>query len=313
MSLSVVIPVYRAELTLRDLYHQIAALPASKTGTLEVIFVEDCGGDKSWEIIEELAANDSRIRGIKLSKNYGQHNALLCGIRAARHDVIVTLDDDLQNPVHEIQKLLATLADGYDVVYGVPLRTEHGFVRGLATQLTKWSLQVVLGTTNVRNVSAFRAFHTRLRDSFSDYRSPAVSIDVLLAWGTSNFGSIKVEHAPRVAGESGYTVYKLVTHAFNLLTGFSTLPLRIASMLGFIFTFFGFTILAWVLGRYFLSDGDAVPGFPFLASIIAIFSGVQLFALGIIGEYLARMHFRTMAQPPYLIRMQVESQAKNSE
>jgi len=295
------------------LYRQLVALLAPEVGSLEIIFVEDCGGDNSWNIIEELVLADTRVRGIKFNKNYGQHNALLCGIRAARHEVIVTLDDDLQNPVHEIPKLLASLAIGHDVVYGTPSQEKHGIIRNVASRLTKRALQGTLGFENAQNVSSFRAFRTRLREAFSDYRSPAVSIDVLLTWGTSNFSSVKVEHAPRQVGKSGYSVYKLITHTFNLLTGFSTLPLRIASALGFVFTFFGFIVLAWVLGRYFLYNEDQVPGFPFLASIIAIFSGVQLFALGIIGEYLARMHFRTMEQPPYLIGTQLEAPVESSE
>lgn len=310
VSVSVVIPVYRAELALRELHRQLAALMDQETDQMEIILVEDCGGDRSWEIIEELAAEDSRVRGIKLNRNYGQHNALLCGIRAARHDVIVTMDDDLQHPVHEIPTLLATLAEGYDVVYAPPRKEEHGLFRDLASQFTKQALQSAMGVKNARNVSAFRAFHTRLRDAFSNYRSPAVSIDVLLTWGTSNFGSVKVDHAPRLSGKSGYTFFKLVMHAFNLITGFSTLPLRIASLFGIVFTLFGFFVLAWVLGRYFFGDGVAAPGFPFLASIIAIFSGAQLTALGIFGEYLARIHVRTMEQPPYLIRSQSESQEK---
>lgn len=301
-SISVVIPVFRSEPMLRELYKQLIAELARLTDQFEIILVEDCGGDGSWEIIEELAANDPRVRGFKLYRNYGQHNALLCGIRAARYEITVTMDDDLQHPVGEIQKLLAKLAEGYDVVYGAPKQAQHGILRDLASQMTKRALQGAMGIENARNVSAFRAFYSALRPAFAEYRSPTVSIDVLLTWATAEFGSVKVEHGPRMAGESGYTVYTLINHAFNLMTGFSALPLRIASILGFVFTIFGFGVLAWVLGRYFFGGGDAAPGFPFLASIIAIFSGAQLFALGIFGEYLARMHFRTMEQPPYLVK-----------
>ena len=127
-----------------------------------------------------------------------------------------------------------------------------------------------------------------------------VSIDVLLTWGTTRFAAIEVRQETRFAGESGYTLQKLIHHAFNMMTGFSTIPLQIASVLGFIFGLFGFLVLVYVLLRY-LIEGSSVPGFPFLAAIIAIFSGVQLFSLGIIGEYLARIHFRTMERPPYVV------------
>lgn len=236
-----------------------------------------------------------------MSRNYGQHNALLAGIRAVQYDITVTLDDDLQNPPEEIGKLIAALDDTIDVVYGTPANEQHGFLRDQASRITKLALQSAMGADTARHVSPFRAFRTRIRDAFATYRGPYVSIDVLLAWGTSGFTHVRVRHEPRAIGASGYTVRKLVTHAFNMMTGFSTLPLQMASVIGFLFTFFGVMILAYVLIS-FLAVGSAVPGFAFLASIIAIFSGAQLFALGIIGEYLARMHFRSMDRPTYLIR-----------
>jgi undecaprenyl-phosphate 4-deoxy-4-formamido-L-arabinose transferase len=196
--------------------------------------------------------------------------------------------------------LLEELARGSDVVYGTPETLQHGILRNLASSLTKLALQRVMGAETARKVSAFRAFRTRLRNGFSTYNSPYVSIDVLLTWSTSSFSSVPVDHKARSAGTSNYTVGKLIRHAFNMLTGFTTFPLQLASMMGFVFLAFGMGILVWVLGRYLIL-GSEVPGFPFIASIISIFSGVQLFALGIFGEYLARIHFRTMDKPPYVV------------
>ena len=150
-------------------------------------------------------------------------------------------------------------------------------------------------------MSAFRVFRTQLRQAFHDYESPFVSIDVLLTWATNRFGAVPVRHDPRKLGTSNYTIRKLLIHALNMMTGFSIVPLQIASVTGFVFTLFGFAVLIQVIGRY-LIEGGAVPGFPFLASVIAIFSGAQLFALGIIGEYLARVHSRSMGRPTYAIR-----------
>src|SRR4029077_11595707 len=208
---------------------------------------------------------------------------------------------DLQHPPEEIHKLLEKLAQGFDVVYGTPKREEHGFLRDLASLATKMALQNVMGATIARQVSAFRAFRAEVAGAFSHYEGAFVSIDVLLTWGTIRFAAVPVIHEPRKSGTSGYTFRKLVTHALNMTTGFSTKPLQIASFIGFGFTLFGFGVLCYVLIRYFL-QGAPVPGFPFLASIIALFSGAQLFALGIIGEYLARMHFRSMQKPPYVVR-----------
>jgi undecaprenyl-phosphate 4-deoxy-4-formamido-L-arabinose transferase len=298
--LSVVIPVYKAEEYLGDLYSRLKAVLVNLTDDFEVILVEDYGGDRSWDIIKELSRMDQRVKGIQLSRNFGQHNALLCGIRAAQGELIVTMDDDLQHPPEEIPKLLNKLAEGYGVVYGTPMREQHGFWRDIASQVTKLALQSAMGAKIARNVSAFRAFHTRLRDAFANYQSPFVSIDVLLTWATANFAAIPVYHESRKTGESHYTFRKLVAHALNMMTGFSVLPLQFASLLGFTFTLFGIGVFVYVIGRYLIL-GYSVPGFPFLASVIAIFSGAQLFALGIIGEYLARVHFRTMEKPPYAI------------
>jgi glycosyltransferase involved in cell wall biosynthesis len=300
LTVSVVIPVYRAEQTLVDLHRQLSDAMSKLTPVFEIIFVEDGGGDGSWPIIESLTRADHRVHGIRMSRNYGQHNAILCGIRAAKYSIILTMDDDLQHPVSEITPMLAALTPEFDVVYGAPQEEQHGILRDLASRLTKIALAGAMGAETARNVSAFRVFRTRLREGFKEYRNPSVSIDVLLTWTTSRFTAIKVRHAQRAKGVSGYTPGKLIRHAVNLMTGFSTLPLQIASVVGFAFVLFGASILAYVLAN-FLIRGGSVPGFTFLASMISIFSGAQLFALGIFGEYLARMHFRSMDRPPYLI------------
>lgn len=305
-AVSVVIPVYNAEGSLNELYNQLVPAMEAATVQFEIIMVEDRGTDNSWDIISKLAKRDDRVRGIRLSRNYGQHNALLCGIRAAQYSTIVTMDDDLQHPVSEIPILLAKLAEGHDVVYGTPQKEQHGFLRDMASRITKLAMKSTMGVDVAGNVSAFRAFKSRLREGFSEYRSPFVSIDVLLSWSTSRFAAVSVSHEPRQQGTSNYTFRKLVRHAFNLMTGFSTLPLKIASFAGFVFTLFGIGLLFYVVSTY-LFFGGSVPGFTFLASIIAIFSGVQLFTLGIFGEYLARIHFRTMDRPPYLVNFDSSS------
>jgi hypothetical protein len=169
-----------------------------------------------------------------------------------------------------------------------------------------------MGVKAARNVSAYRALRTRLRDAFERYQSPFVSLDVLLTWGTTRFTAVTVPHHPRAAGTSNYTLRALVMHALTLMTGFSVWPLQVASVVGFGFTIFGVLVFAYVVTR-FLIDGRSVPGFPFLASIIAIFSGAQMFALGILGEYLARMHFRMMERPTYVIWENTSNPSENKE
>ena len=299
--ISVVIPVYRSETILPELLRRLSEVLPTLAISYEAVLINDSSPDNSWEVICRLAEQYRWIHAINLMRNYGQHNALLCGIRATRYAVVVTMDDDLQHPPEEIPKLLAVLDQGYDVVYGRPAQEQHGLMRDLASLTTKLALQSLMGAQIARQVSAFRAFRAEVANAFSHYEGAFVSIDVLLTWGTNRFAAVPVRHEPRSQGASGYTFRKLVTHALNMTTGFSTKPLQIASFIGFGFTLFGFGVLCYVLIRYFL-QGTPVPGFPFLASIIALFSGAQLFALGIIGEYLARMHFRSMQKPPYVVR-----------
>lgn len=168
-----------------------------------------------------------------------------------------------------------------------------------------------MGVDTARHVSSFRVFRTHLHKAFTNYSGPYVSIDVLLTWGTKRFSAIPVRNPPRTIGVSNYTLDKLVAHAMNIMTGFSTMTLQIASVTGFLFSFFGLGILLYVTGRY-LVQGSPVAGFSFLASVIAIFSGAQLFALGIIGEYLARMYFRSMDRPSYTAHSTTEEEPKGA-
>ncbi len=264
--ISVVVPAYNSETSLPELAARLQAVLKTQAGPYELILVNDGSRDRTWPVIQALAARHGFVRGVNLMRNYGQHNALLCGIRLARY----------------------------------PDKEQHGFWRNLSSQVTKLVLQSAMGAETARRVSAFRAFRTAVREGFADAPGPFIAIDVLLTWGTNRFAWIPVREDRRKFGRSTYTVRKLIVHAMNLMTGFSTLPLQVVSLLGFGCTVFGVLVLTYVLGRYLIHGGQ-VPGFSFLASTIAIFSGAQLFALGIFGEYLGRVHARTMERPAYAI------------
>ncbi len=299
-SISVVTPVYNGEASVGELCRRLANVLPRISAQHEVILVNDGSRDRSWETISELCSRSPVVRGLNLMRNYGQHNALLCGIRAAKYEFTVTLDDDLQHPPEEIPRLLARLEEGFDVVYGAPKAEQNGLMRALASRITRLALSAAVGSDVAKNVSAFRVFPTQLREAFAAYQSPFVSIDVLLTWATTRFGATTVAFQPRHSGSSNYSFTKLVRHALDMMTGFSSAPLQLASLIGFTCTLFGLAVFIYVFIRYCLEG--SVPGFPFLASIIAIFSGAQLFALGVIGEYLARMHFRSMKRPAYVVR-----------
>ncbi len=299
MNISVVVPVYNGQDTIAELTERLGQVLSGFAEAYEVILVCDGSPDDSWQVIEKLVERYSWVVGIRLMRNYGQHNALLCGVRAVRYELTVTLDDDLQNPPEEIPVLLKKLNEGYDVVFGVPKKMSQSWWRNLTSVAAKRVVGLVMGQRSITNITSYRIFRTHLRDAFQSYQGPELLLDYLLTWGTDRFGTVPVEEMPRMVGRSNYTLGKLIRLTLTLLTGYTTVPLRFASILGFFFTVVGMLLLLYVLVIYFVIGSE--PGFPFLASAISIFSGVQLFALGIMGEYLARVFDRTQGRPTYQV------------
>ena len=299
--ISVVVPAYRSPGTLEQLCDEVEAHVAPLVDTIEIIFVDDGSGDGTWPEIQRLSAERPYVQGISLLRNYGQHNALLAGLRAATLPLILTIDDDLQNPPRVVGQLLDKLTDEIDLVYGRPTQEPQGALRNVASRLTKRLMSSALGPDVYPRSSAFRLFRRELVGAADSVRDPNISIDVLLSWATNRVTDVTVEFDQRSAGDSGYTLRRLVRHAINMITGYSTRPLRWMSAFGLLCATLGFGMLVWVLARFLLGDVD-VAGFTFLAAAITLFSGVQLLSLGILGEYIGRMHFRSMGKPPYAIR-----------
>ena len=296
-----IVPIYRGEALIGPLIERLRKFLPTISQKYEVILVNDGSPDNSWIVIDQLAQKHKWIRGVRLMRNYGQHNATLCGMRLARYEVTVTMDQDLQHPPEEIPILLTELEKGFDVVYGSPKKLPQGLIRNLLTASTKRILSNVMGIHSVKNISSFRAFRTTLRSAFENFQSPSMIVDVLLSWGTSRFASVEVNIAGTTS--SNYNYIGLVKMALLVLTSYSTRPLRLASWIGFVMTLFGLSVFVYVVAIYF-SQGS-LPGFPFLASIIALFSGAQLFTLGIFGEYLARIFDRSMDRPAYIVQQMV--------
>ncbi len=298
---SVVIPVYNAEGTIEELTTRLHTVLPRLFTDYEIILINDGSHDYSWKSIQSLCQYPG-VRGFNLMRNFGQHNALLCGIRNAKFETTITMDDDLQHPPEQLPLLVEEFKKGYDVVYAVPKKLPHAWWRNLGSKLTKFTLSKFMRIP-IQEIGAFRIFRTDLRNAFANYQSPDVYIDPLLSWGTTNFGHVFVDEDQRKVGTSNYTFRKLVHAGLLILTGYSTIPLRLASTLGFIFMLVGILILFYVL--FIKIVFDSVSGFPFLASIIALFSGVQLFTLGIIGEYLARMYDRSTDRPPFIVKDEI--------
>lgn len=300
LTISVVIPCYFSGANLPEVVAGLHTELPRLCADYEIILVNDGSTDDTWHHIERACDEDSRVLGVNLMRNFGQHNALLAGINRAKHEIIVTMDDDLQHPPAEIAHLLAALPNN-DVVYGVPQREQHGWWRDISSVLAKFMLERLLDVSFASDTSAFRVFRREIVQAFSTYVGPFVDIDALLIWGTRRIAAVHVEHEQRKHGTSNYSFAKLMRHAINMATAYSALPLRLASMIGFVFTLLGIASFGYVV-RQFVVYGVVAEGFTFLASIISVFAGAQLFSIGILGEYLARVHFRTMGYPSVVVR-----------
>ena len=306
MHVSIVIPCYRSEQTLDPLVDAIftaLAEPdaASVVSEFEVVLVVDGSADGTADIANALAAKRPEVRAIELRRNYGQHNALLAGIARAKHEVVVTMDDDLQHLPDQIPALLAPLARGdADLVYGVPLQEEHGFWRSTASRTVKRGLAMA-GVPKAEDVSAFRAFWTAQREGFTHIEDPYVSLDVMLSWTTTSISRVVVQMDQRPIGTSSYSVRALVRHSINMITGYSNVPLRVVAWLGGVCALIGAVLGAVVIWKFAAGD-TTVAGFTTIAAMVAVFSGAQMLSLGIIGEYLGRLHTRSTGKPTFLVK-----------
>jgi undecaprenyl-phosphate 4-deoxy-4-formamido-L-arabinose transferase len=302
-AVSVVVPCYASAEMLPALFARIRDVLEKDGSGFELILVEDRGPDRdaTWDVIQRLAHEDARVRGFRVLKNGGQHNALLLGIRQAKHDIIVTLDDDMQNPPEEMPRLLRELEDKkLDLVYGTPRKKQHGLVQNLGSAAVRSALWLATKSPQARFASPYRAFRTRVRNAFSSYNSPFVSIDALISWGATNVASIPVDHADRAAGQSNQSLRTLLRHAVTMIVAFSNLPLALTTIAGAVSLLFGAGLLAYaVIGR--LTGVISVPGFAFTLAAISIFSGAQMATLGILGEYIGRIYARSQDRPPYVV------------
>jgi len=299
--ISIVVPVYNSESTLNNLVETVKVEMSLLEVDWEVILVDDGSIDSSWRRICALAEADTRVIGIRFAQNYGQHPALLAGIRLAKYAITVTIDDDLQHRPSSIRNLIAKIDTNVSLVYGVSIDEEHNAARNVSSRVSKWFLSRAVGMKQAANASAFRAFNTNLRESWNGVTDTRISIDVLLSWSTKDYQIVNVPMDKRAVGKSNYTFNKLLKHLFNMVLGFSTRPLTIITIAGCVLGLVGFLVLCWVLFMHFFGS-SSVAGFTFLASLISLMGGMQLVCMGIIGQYLGRIYDRSMGKPIYQIK-----------
>lgn len=297
--LSVVIPVYKSAATLRELYQRVSATLDAESIPFELIFVEDCAGDDSWSVIEKIAAIDSRVRGFQLSRNFGQHAATLCGFTQSRGDWVATMDDDLEQVPEYLPRLVRKAVEGYDLVYGVYAERSHKAWRNVSSSIARWLFNKAIPSLNYTYTS-YRVIRGDIARALTQFDSPFPFVDGYLSWLTGSCAAVEVPHGTRLQGVSNYTLRKLITHTVNIFVTFSDLPLRMATWLGLGAFMLGAIWTITILVRYFLG-GVTVSGFTSLMVGTLMFGGVQLLMLGVFGEYLGRMNFKSSKKPLFLI------------
>ncbi|HEY1601712.1 MAG TPA: glycosyltransferase family 2 protein [Pirellulales bacterium] len=298
IELSVVIPVYNSATILPRLVTRLRTVLDATGKSYEVVFVEDGSPDGSWRVLAALQKqNPEHIVAVQLMRNYGQHNALMCGFRHARGALIVTMDDDLQHPPEEIPKLLDTIsADDLDLVYGCYDKKKHPPLKNIGSAVVNAFFRRVFRLPVT--VTSFRVFRRELLDAILPYTRPFTFIDGLLAWNTRRVGKVTVEHHPRNEGRSGDSLGKMVTLALNLFTNFSLLPLQVVSLLGCMAAFCGMTTGVYYLYLHF-TGSITTPGYASIIVSVLTLGGLQLLGLGVMGEYLGRLHLNVNGKPQY--------------
>ncbi|AZL67613.1 glycosyltransferase [Pseudomonas oryziphila] len=299
IDISVVIPVYRSKETLVTLWQRLVASLESAGLTFEIIFVEDCGGDGSWGVIRGIADDDKRVRGFQLSRNFGQHAATICGLSHSKGRWVATLDDDLEQAPESLVELYRKAMEGHDLVYGIYPQRSHKAWRNATSSAARWLFNKAIPSLNYEYTS-FRVIRGDLARELQRFDSPFPFVDGYLSWLTNRCASVNVAHSARAHGASNYTLKKLVTHTINIFVTFSDLPLRMASWLGLFAFLMGMGWLSAIFLRYWFG-GISVSGFASIMAAILFFGGVQLLMLGIFGEYLGRMNFKSSRKPLYLV------------
>jgi undecaprenyl-phosphate 4-deoxy-4-formamido-L-arabinose transferase len=300
--LSVLIPVYNSEKTIGGLVEGLIR-NLSSTFRLEIVLVNDNSVDRSEEVCISLFEKyKETVKFYSLSKNVGEHSAVMAGLNKVTGDYTVLMDDDFQNPVSEVVKLVNTALDSEDdVVYSYYEKKKHNLFRNMGSWLNDKVANFMLNKPKDLYLSSFKVFNKFLVDEIIKYQAPFPYIDGLILQITDRIGKVKVEHHEREEGSSGYTLKKLISLWLNMFTNFSILPLRSAVILGFIFAFLGLALGAYtVIEKIF--DPNLPIGFASLFFVISVFAGVQLIALGVLGEYIGRIFLSLNKKPQYTIK-----------
>ncbi len=299
---SFIIPCYRSKNTLPKVIEEINTTMAGMDSyRYEIILVNDSSPDDTINVIRELCAKQKNITGIDLAKNFGQHAALMAGMRQSKGDIVVCLDDDGQTPADEVGKLLDKLDEGYDVVYASYGKKKHSLFRNFGSKVNELMTRVMLGKPKELHVSSYFAVKKFVVEDMLRYEHSYAYVIGLVLRATKNIANVEVNHRSRTEGTSGYTLKKLLGLWFNGFTAFSIKPLRIATVIGVICAGGGFAYgIYTIVKRLLLPDIQA--GFSALMSMLVFMGGMIMLMLGLIGEYIGRIYISMNNSPQYVIR-----------
>lgn len=299
---SFVIPCYRSEKTITHVVNEIRDTMAGLSRyEYEIVLVNDCSPDGTFEVIRDLCANDGRITGIGLAKNFGQHAALMAGFRQVQGDIVVCLDDDGQTPANEVGKLLAKIDEGADVVYARYDHKQHSAFRNFGSHVNELMTRMMLGKPKELYISSYFAARRFIIEEVNRYENSYPYVIGLVLRATKNIVNVDVHHREREVGTSGYTLKKLLGLWFNGFTAFSVQPLRIATVLGGSCAVLGFLYAIYTVIKKFVNPNVPL-GFSSLMSAIMFIGGMMMLMLGLIGEYIGRIYITLNNSPQYVIR-----------
>lgn len=299
MKLSIVIPVYNGAKTIAPLVDDVRA--TLKDYDLEIVLVNDGSRDESEAICEGLARDKSNVKFISLRRNFGEHNAVMCGLNHVTGDYVAVIDDDFQNPPSEIVKLVNEALKGYDVVYSKYHHKQHNWFRNFGSKFNDWMATQLMDKPKDLYLSSFRVMSRDIVQEIIRYRGPFPYIDGLILRATNNISSVYVEHAARSEGRSNYTFGRLLSVHLNMISNFSIKPLRILMALGLVTFTAGFLFAAYLVYMR-VTNQEQFPGWTSLMVAVIILSGVQLMFLGLIGEYLGKQYLDQNNTPAWVVK-----------
>ncbi len=301
-SVSFVIPCYRSEQTITGVVEEITQTMGQLPGyTFEIILVNDCSPDDTFQTIRQLCGQYDNLIGINLAKNFGQHSAIMAGLHYAAGDVCVFLDDDGQTPANEVGKLLDAIAAGADVAMASYDHKMHSHFRNWGSKVNECMMHIMLHKPKELFVSSYFAVKRFVADSMLQYSNSYPYLPGLLLRATKNIVNVPVQHREREVGTSGYTLKKLLGLWFNGFTAFSVVPLRIATAVGVASAFVGFIYGIYTIIRK-LVDPNILLGFSSIMAAILFIGGMLMIMLGLVGEYIGRIYISLNNSPQYVVR-----------